>query len=54
MRESLELKPGTWCWLLPVGYALHIAEEFYAGAGFYTWVGSLVPFSAAHSSASTS
>jgi hypothetical protein len=36
-----------WCWLLPVLYSVHIAEEFYAGAGFYTWVGSLVPFNAA-------
>jgi hypothetical protein len=47
MRERTVFKPGTWCWLLPVLYAGHIAEEFYAGAGFHTWVGSLVPFSPA-------
>lgn len=47
MRESLDFKPGRWCWLLPALYAFHIADEFYAGVGFHTWVGSLVPFSSA-------
>ena len=37
----------TWLWLLPFAYTAHIADEFFVGSGFYTWVGAFVPFSAA-------
>ena len=31
---------------LPIAYAIHIAEEFWVGGGFYRWVGTLAEFSA--------
>lgn len=46
-NNTAQSRPGAWFWLLPVAYAVHIADEFFVGAGFYTWVGSFVPFSAA-------
>lgn len=30
---------GNWVWLFPLTYLVHIAEEFWGGAGFYRWIG---------------
>lgn len=29
--------PGTWAWLFPGSYAVHIAEEYWVPPGFYSW-----------------
>jgi hypothetical protein len=30
---------GSWLWLFPASYAVHIAEEGLAGERFYRWIG---------------
>jgi len=44
--DAKHLRQGPWLWVLPVAYAVHIADEFFVGTGLYTWVGAVVPFSA--------
>ena len=29
---------GSWCWLFPVTYLVHIAEEYWGGEGFPAWL----------------
>jgi hypothetical protein len=29
--------PGTWAWLFPASYLVHIAEEYWAPPGFFSW-----------------
>lgn len=36
----------AWVWALPFAYAVHIADEFFLGDGFYSWVGEFAEFSA--------
>ncbi len=33
---------GSWLWLFPASYAVHIAEEGLAGEGFYRWIRRVV------------
>jgi hypothetical protein len=33
--------PHTWLLLFPATYALHIVEEYWAGEGFYRWIGRI-------------
>lgn len=33
---------GHWAWLFPLTYLVHIAEEYWCGAGFYRWIGRVV------------
>ncbi len=44
-NRTTHSRPGRWLWVLPIAYAAHIADEFFVGSGFYTWVGGFVPFS---------
>jgi hypothetical protein len=39
---------GSWVWLFPAAYLVHIAEEFWSPPTFYVWVSRLVgiPFTA--------
>ena len=46
-EEATRSRQGRWLWILPLAYAIHIVDEFFAGAGLFTWVGAIVPFSAA-------
>jgi hypothetical protein len=36
----------AWVWTLPFAYVVHIADEFFLGDGFYSWVGEFAEFSA--------
>jgi hypothetical protein len=40
------LNTPAWVWVPPFAYAAHIADEFFAGDGFYNWVGEFAEFSA--------
>jgi hypothetical protein len=33
---------GHWAWLFPLTYLVHIAEEYWGGAGFYRWIARVV------------
>lgn len=45
-NDQIPSRQGRWLWALPFVYAVHIADEFLAGTGLFTWVGAIVPFSA--------
>jgi hypothetical protein len=34
--------PGTWAWLFPATYLVHIAEEYWGAPGLYVWASSFL------------